>query len=810
MPRKRISRAGFALAVSLVAALPAGVHAQPAPAALAARDYAIPAGPLGPALNRFAQDAGITLSYESALASGKTSAGLRGRYTPAAGLAALLAGTGLQAVAQPGGGYALYVAPAAAAPAGGSAATLGEVRVTAEAARESAWGPAGRNARRSAAASKTDTPLLETPQSVSVVTRQQMDERGVQTVTEAIQYSSGITGDNAADNRYDKPVIRGFAARQYLDGLFLVYGSGGYNMPRVEPYGLERVEVLRGPSSVLYGANAPGGLLNMVSKRPTTDTLREVGVTVGSNDRRQGQFDFGGAIDEAGVLSYRLTGLVRKGGTQTEHADDDRVFLAPALTIRPHAGTSFTLLGNFQKDQLGTLINFLPREGTLAPSPYGRIPSSFFTGEPAFNRFDREQESVGWAFEHALDDQWTLRQNLRYLRSDLVYQGVYAAGWQPGTSFLRRSSLDDYGDLESTVVDTQLQFRTGAGPVRHTFLAGFDYQQASSYEAQGYGTVGAGLGLINPFAPVYGQRINPIATYTASDQEQRQEGVYLQGQSEIDDRWFFTYGLRHDGVDLTTVTSRIATATGATTSTTAHLAQSDTTYRLGAVHKFASGWAPYVSWSTAFQPQTGVDHLGQAFRPTTARQSEVGVRYQPAAGGVQMLASLYDLRQQNVVASVPEGPVLARRQIGEVRSRGVELEGSVDLPARWQLTGAYTYLDMQILQGSAAETGKTPTNRPRHVASLWLEKQLAGELQGLSFGFGLRYMGTTWGDAANTFEVPSQAVADAALRYRTGQWQVSLNVSNLADKEYVGTCGSATTCYYEYRRNVQLSALYRW
>ncbi len=775
--------------------------------------YDIPPGALAGALNRFAQQAGIALSYPPALAEGQRSPGLQGSHSIASGFAALLQGTGLEAVAGAGGGYSLRALPASAPAAAGAAAggLLPEVRVSA-ALPESAHGSVhGYIARRAATATKTDTPLAETSQSISVIGRAQMDDRGVQTVTEAYQYSAGITGDNAADNRYDKPVIRGFAARQYLDGLHLIYGTGVYNMPRVEPFGLERVEILRGPASVLYGANAPGGLVNLVSKRPTGERLAEVGVSVGSFDRREGRFDIGGAVDANGVLSWRLTGLARSGGTQTAFADDDRVFVAPALTWRPNADTSLTLLASYQRDKLGTLINFLPREGTLAPYAYAprQIPTDFFTGEPAFNTFEREASSAGWAFTHRFREGLTFRQNLRYQRSDMVYQGVYAAGWQPRTPYLRRASLDAYGDLTSLVLDNQLEWRQRAGAWQHTVLAGIDHQKASSYEAQGYGTVGTGLGLIDPQAPLYGQRINPITSYTGSLQHQRQTGAYAQYQGSFDARWFLTAALRRDKASSDTVSSRFNASTRAGTASTAGLDQSDTTYRLGLLYKTANGWSPYLSWSTSFLPQAGVDHLNQPFKPTTARQTEVGVKYQPEGACFQLTGSLYDLRQQNVVASLPEAGLTARRQIGEVRARGLELEALADLPSGFKLTTAWTFMDMEILRGSAAETGKTPTNRPRHMFSAWVDKTIdGGPLTGLSLGVGLRHMGASWGDSANLFKVPSATVVDAAVRYTTGRWRFALNLSNLFDKKYIGTCGSATTCYYEYRRNAKLSANY--
>ncbi|CAM3480772.1 TonB-dependent siderophore receptor [Bordetella flabilis] len=693
-----------------------------------------------------------------------------------------------------------------------AAVQLPTVAVTAEG--ESATGPVdGYVARRSVTATKTATALEDTPQSISVITRQQMEDRGVQNLSEAFAYSAGVIGDNVAEARYDKPVIRGFPARQYLDGLYINYYASGYLMPRIETYGLERVEILRGPSSVLYGANSPGGLVNLVSKRPTADTRGEVNVQYGSDDRKQTSFDFSGAADPNQKVLYRLTGLFRDSGTQTNHADDDRIFIAPALTLRPSADTTFTLLTHYQRDRQGTAINFLPREGTIVPTVNGRrISTSFFTGEPDFNTFDREEYAVGYAFEHRFNDTFTLRQNLRYTHSDLDYTGVYASGWSsPAQRYLRRGSVDAGGQLDTLGVDTQLQGDFTTGTLRHTALVGLDYQNGHFDDKQGFGTVGSGLGLIDPFDPVYGSSINPIASYTYAEQKQRQLGVYLQDQLKLSDAVTFVAGGRKDWARAHTTSTRVLTATQASTVTRTAIEQDDFTYRVGLLYHAAHGVTPYVSYATSFQPQAGTDAAGNAFRPTTGKQTEVGVKYQPEGSNSFITAAVYDLRQQDVLTSDPDHPTY-QVQTGEVRSRGVELEATMDFENGFKAQAAYTYMDMEVTRSNGPDLNKVPTNRPRHTGSLWLDYTLrGGPLRGLGMGVGTRYIGSTWGDTANTFKVPSVWLADAALRYAVNRnWHVSLTATNLFDKEYVGQCGSATTCYYGYRRSVLATATYRW
>lgn len=689
-------------------------------------------------------------------------------------------------------------------------------QVTVRAPVETPTGPlAGYVAKRSATATKTDTTLLETPQSISVITRDQMEDRGVQNLSDAFAYTAGIIGDNVAEGRYDKPVIRGFAARQYMDGLYVNYYASGYLMPRVETYGLERVEILRGPSSVLYGANAPGGLVNLVSKRPTADPLREINLQYGSYDRKQASFDIGGAVDENKTVMYRLTGLFRKSDTQVDWADDDRIFIAPSLTIRPSADTTFTLLTHYQHDKQGTAINFLPRQGSVTDTVGGRrISTSFFTGEPSFNTFDREEYAIGYEFEHRFNDTFRVRQSARYMHSNLFYTGVYAVGWNNAAqTLLNRGSLSAGGSLDTIGLDTNLEAKFSTGPIRHTAIVGVDYQHGSFDDRQGFGTVGTPpLGLINPFNPVYGATINPIATYTLVDQSQRQLGLYFQDQMKLTERLTFVAGGRQDWANASTNTRRQTAATGATTTpTNAGIDQNDFTYRFGLVYETPVGLAPYASYSTSFQPQAGVSAQGTPFQPTTGKQTEVGVKFQPTGFNSFVTASLYDLRQQNVLTRDPAN-TLFQIQTGEIRSRGFEIDGTFDFNNGFKALAAYTYMDQEVTKSNNTDLGKTPTNRPRHVASLWVDyTQRTGWAKGLGGGVGVRYIGKSYGDALNTFEVPEVWLMDAALHYTLDQhWRFSITANNLLDKEYVGQCGSATTCYYGYRRNVIGTATYRF
>jgi iron complex outermembrane receptor protein len=218
-----------------------------------------------------------------------------------------------------------------------------------EAAGQAATGPVqGFVTREQRSATKTDTPSSGNAAIRLGHHPDRMDAQAVRSVSEALRYTPGVDSEAAGfDPRFDD---RGFDARpsQYLDGLRLLRQFGPSS---IEEYGLERIEVVRGPSSVLYGQTTPGGLINLVTKRPTVTPFGEVNLSVGSHDRYQGSFDLGGPSTADAKFLYRLTGVVRNSGTQVDHVGDDRYYIAPAITWRLDANTSLTLLGRFQYDQ---------------------------------------------------------------------------------------------------------------------------------------------------------------------------------------------------------------------------------------------------------------------------------------------------------------------------------------------------------------------------------------------------------------------------------------------------------------------------
>lgn len=636
---------------------------------------------------------------------------------------------------------------------------------------------------------------------MSVITAEQLAQRGIQGVEEAVWYTAGAQGGGyGADARSDWLLVRGFTPARYLDGLALAEGSAT-SITRIEPYGLERLEVIKGPSSVVYGAMPPGGMINMVSKRPTAQPLHEVGVEVGSFDLRQGTFDFAGPLNDAGTLLYRLTGLARHSDTMTDHIKDDRYYLAPALTWKPGDSTSLTVLSRYQKAETASGAGFLPAAGTLLPNPHGHIPRDRFTGEPGQNDYDKTLVSIGYELHHDFANGLAFNQNVRYGSADVDNSGanVGAFGLLDDGRTLLRYLFPNENHTRTFGADTNLQYVFDNGRVQHTVLGGVDYRRANDDYASAFDFAAPALDV---FAPVYGSPVSVPAYTSHTRQIQKQLGVYLQDQIKLG-RLGVTVGGRQDRVT-TATDDRIGGG---------HARQADHAFsgRVGVDYLLDNGLAPYLSWSHSFQPTVGTGYAGNAFHPTTGDQYEAGVKYQPAGGNGLLTAAVYQITQKNTLTIDPNH-TLYQVQQGQTRLRGVELEGRWNIGTRLSVYGGYTYSDSEVTRSTdTASLGKQVALLPRQQASLGADYTLVGgALDGLGFGGGVRYVGSHYGDIYNAWQTPGYTLFDAAVHYDAGNWHLQLNASNLFDKDYVSACNSEVWCYYGYERSVTLSARYRW
>lgn len=676
----------------------------------------------------------------------------------------------------------------------------------APAAQESAWGPAATiAAKQSATATKTDTPIEKTPQSVSVVTREEMDTHQPASVKEALGYTPGITiSTRGASDTYDAVKIRGFGSvnqNNYLDGLKLQ--GDFYNEVIIDPYMLERVELMRGPTSVLYGKSSPGGIISMVSKRPTTDPLKEVQFKMGTDNLWQTGFDFSDAIDDDGVWSYRLTGVARSNDDQQQFARQKRYAIAPSFTWRPDDKTHFTFLSNLQDSPETGYYGWLPMQGTVVPLANGKhLPTDFNEGATN-NTYSLSHKMVGYSFDHAFNDTFTVRQNLRYIESKTSQKSVYGTGIDPtNPMMLNRGTVVDNEKLHNFAVDTQLQSKFSTAAVEHTLLTGVDFQQMRNDINANFGTAPQ-LDLSNP---IFGDYDFGSAT-PYQQNKQKQTGIYIQDQAEWN-KFVLTIGGRYDWL---------------TQSTRAYQANNYTerddnqfTGRAGLNYVFDNGVAPYISYSESFEPNSGADFYGNTFKPSKGRQYEAGVKYVPEDRPIVVTAAIYQLTKTNNLMSDPNPDHgFSSIQGGEIRSRGVELEAKAAVNANVNLTASYTYTDAKYTDDTTLQ-GNTPEQVPTHMASLWGDYTFhQGPLSGLTLGTGGRYIGSSYGDPANSFKVASATVADAVVKYdlaRVGMAgsSIALNVNNLFDRDYVSSCFATYGCFWGAERQVVATATFRF
>ena len=661
-------------------------------------------------------------------------------------------------------------------------------------------------AGRGTTATKTNTPVLETPQSISVITPDQIVAQDALNVSQAIRYTAGVTGSViATDTRFDAPNIRGFLAPIYLDGQLLPIGASTFARSRVEVFGLQEIDILKGAAaSALYGQTPPGGLVNLVSLHPSETLTRTVFAEGNSYGNVRSGFDVSGPADPAGHFLYRLTVVGHDGGTQIQHVKDQNIYVAPAVTYRPDGATSVTILGSYQHDHTGTPEQFLPASGTLFTNPNGRIPINANTGEPNHDFYDRDQTTIGYEFEHNINSQWKFRQKLRYAAIDTDTEVVFGNGFAANQTTLNRLNLSVPESATALTLDNNLIGKVSTGPLAHTLLFGVDYRYATSDLHEGFGIAPS----INPFNPVYGAAITTPTITIRTGQRQNQAGIYAQDQIRLGG-FGLTLSGRHDDVDTRTI-NYIANT---------NKPQSDDAFsgRAALNYVFDSGVAPYVAFSRSFLPSLGTAFGGAALAPTFGSEYEAGIKYQPTGTNILLTAAAFDEREQNYLTPDPNH-IGFNIQTGQVHIRGLEFEAKASLTERLNVVAAYTVTDAHVVGGNPTTAGKRLNPIPYDQVALFADYTLhTGALSGFGFGGGVRYVGVSFGDLANTLVIPSYTLFDATLHYDleklNPEWKgarLAVNAQNIANKNYVASCQSLTTCYYGNGRLIQASLRYSW
>lgn len=671
-------------------------------------------------------------------------------------------------------------------PTADEAPTLGAVRVSAQ-----------------QSATKLLTPLVETPQAVSVISQSQMQQQGAVSVQRAVSYTPGVFSNQVgASNRFDYLVLRGFSdgslGNTYLNGLKILGDTNSHSSLVIDPWFLESIEVVRGPAAVLYGQSSPGGIVALQTRRPEFDTFGEVEIGVGTNRQRYSALDLNDTAAD-GRLAWRLDAKARRSDTQVDKVREERYVLMPSLTWNVTPDTTLDLMAYLQREPEGGYHSGLPYEGTVVPRNGRKLSRSFYEGEPGHEGFRRNQTLLAYALEHRFGDTAAFRQNAQYLQSTVKLDQVYAYGWASPTELTRYYSGSDES-LHAFTVDNQIELSFDTGSISHRVLTGLDYQQRKNDVDWPSGAFPA----IDAFDPVYGS--GPSARYPSTRERHKlkQTGLYMQDLMSWN-QWRLTLGGRYDSVDIR--------STNRDTGLSSTLKDHQFSGRAALLYLFDNGVAPYVSYSTAFTPTNFADAGGKLLKPMQGEQWEAGLKYQPADSRDLYALSVFSIEQKNVATK--EQPTDPYRAVGKIRSRGLEAQADTWLTRQLRLQANYSYNDIRYTRSDDGNQGKRAVYAPRHMANLWADYHHNGRLQGLSTALGVRHVAGIQSDRANTHTLPSYTLVDLAVGYdfaNLGAKGLSarLNVLNLFDKQYVAACNSLEFCYFGAERSVTLNVNYRF
>lgn len=646
---------------------------------------------------------------------------------------------------------------------------------------------------------KTDAHLDTTPQSVNVVTRRHLDEREPIDVAETLAFTSGVQGGYRGENGKIEMSVRGIGNKHDGgDSALLVDGMTYATSLELNPYLISSIDVLKGGISALYGKSSPGGVVNINLKKASGSNEREIAFKFGSNNRTEVGIDIDNKLNES--LDYRVIGAVKKLEWQAGGAEQESYSIAPSLNWSISDKANLQLFALHENQPKAGDRNFLVADGLLYSVDGKYIPYDFFASDPNYHDLHTEQSQLGYQFDYQINNNLKFSQKTRYGKYNDYLKSLITWYSSGGSDLVRKARIFD-DTSQSFQMDNSLHLKANTGALSHNMIMGIDYGDVNRQESSYLGDAPN----IDWQAPVYGVLVNDPAIRNQNKQNNRQIGVYAQNEMTLD-RWNFLIGGRYDKVK-TDSTNMLTDA-----STTQN--DSRFTWRAGALYAFDSGISPYISYGTSFAPAIGMDENGNSLKPTTSSQAEIGLKYQMTPR-VLLTGSLFDIKQENLVSF--DRATLSNRQIGEVQTKGAEIELQGDITSNWGLSGSYTYLDKVIKKDTdITNIGKTHWNVPKHSYSLWTDYRFANRLRGLSMGVGFRHQDKTY-DRTNTLTIPSFTLWDLKIGYRPEVLfpklkgtTLQLNVQNVGDKRYVASCVNVDTCFYGKERQIIGSVSYRW
>ncbi|QGX92900.1 TonB-dependent siderophore receptor [Tatumella sp. TA1] len=649
----------------------------------------------------------------------------------------------------------------------------------------------GYTAKTSTGASKTDQPLITTPQSVSVITRQQITDQGAMTVNDALNYTAGAFSNFAGGaTRYDTVALRGFHGGDvdniFIDGLRMMSDGSTFNVLQVDPWFLERIDVIKGPSSALYGQTVPGGLVMETSKRPQFAEEGHFKTYYGNHSTTGVAMDYTNAINDQ--LAFRLTGIAHQSHSQYENTREEHYAISPSLLWEPDSDTSLLIKAYLQKDPSAGFHGSVPADGSLYKHNGRKLSTGFSDVDPNFDQFKRHEQIYNYDFTHTINDTWSVHSTGSYSHSNVDVDQVYQSGWLGTSDTLNRGYSSERSSLSAAATDNQLIANFNTGPVKHQVVIGAEYHQFKNNHDDAYGSGRS----YDPFSGEITGVTPPPPSYTHTRNRYYQTGGYLQ-DSMILDRWHLDLSGRYDRI-----VSKSEVLGSEKRRQDDHISG-----RAGLLYAFDNGISPYLSYSQAISPQSLTDINGDLLKPATAEQYEAGIKYQPVGSSDLYTAAVYDLTQKSVASRVPLQSYYT--PVGKMHSRGLELEAHNQLTPRLSSIVTYTINHVRI-ESKDDTNGNTPYITPSSMASAWLNYKFD---YGITTGVGVRYIGRQWADNENTLRVPSATLVDASVRMDLGAWRsqwkgayVQLNAKNLGGRDYVAACYSKSSCYWGAERSV--------
>ncbi|UPR59865.1 TonB-dependent siderophore receptor [Vibrio sp. ED004] len=656
----------------------------------------------------------------------------------------------------------------------------------------------------------------ETPQGITVIDEEQLEQRGVKSLNQALRYAPGVVTEQkgASVTMYDTFSIRGFSNNQsYYDGLVLPFLTGWNLQPQIDPIAIQQVEVFKGPTSVLYGAMPPGGMVNMIAKTPQEDGSTKVGVSTGSRNLMEASIDTTGQLGDSD-FSYRLVALARKQDSQVDHAEEERYVIAPSLDWQVSDRTLINFNLYYQNDPSMGTNSAMPLEVLKASDP------SVSMGDKNWSTFEREVLMLGYKINHQINDNWTFLQNARYSDASLYQENTYHldGAFNPSTGQLQRNVYSTDEESQSFVIDNQVSGRVEVAGLEHNLLFGVDYLKLTGDSLYKEFDANSSFGDFNAYNPNNDllDKSQLQDNYREShDITTEQLGLYFQDQVRYDALVLLAGG-RYDMFKA----SDEKTSIYPTSDGTEKADHNQFSYRLGALYELDNGISPFVSYATSFEPAAGTDINGNSLKPQLGEQVEVGVKYLSADMAQQLTASYFHITKKDSIAADPSDPTYRSKiQLGEVRSQGVEVEGRWFVTEDWDVNASYTYVDMEVTEDVNPDLeGTTPIYVPTHAANIWSNYYVySGALAGTRWSAGARYMGEMQMDAENKQgKVPSYTVVDLSVGYDLGAASDTLSgatanllVNNLFNEEYY-TCYNQSNCWFGAEQSVELSVNYEF